>query len=46
MTMLATSVAGFALFVFQLVIALYLLRLLALKTAGTTAGQGLATIIY
>ena len=46
MNLVSTSIIGFVQFVLELVIALYLLRMVAIKTHHTAAGQGLGALVF
>lgn len=46
MTNLATTFVGLALFIFQFLIAEYVLRTLAVKFHDNPAGQGLAALVF
>ena len=46
MNTIATTFVGLALFIFQLLIALYVLRVAAIKLHDTPAGQGLAALVF
>lgn len=46
MNLVSTSIAGMAMFIFQLIIAMYVVRVLAIKGHDTAAGQALGALFF
>jgi hypothetical protein len=46
MNLVSTSIVGLAQFMFQLVIAMYLVRMLAIKAHNTAPGQALGALFF